>query len=41
MSRFEEAYQSWMEQQIASEKSPRRREMLQKGLSRGSVDFCA
>ncbi len=39
MSRFDEIYQSWMEQQIAEEKSPRRREILRKGLSRGSLDF--
>lgn len=39
MSRFEEVYEPWMEQQMAEEKSPRRREMLQKGLSRGSIDF--
>ncbi|WP_308638397.1 transcriptional regulator [Paenibacillus silvisoli] len=39
MSRFDEVYQNWMEQQIAEEKSPRRREMLAKGLSRGSIDF--
>ncbi|MFB5677871.1 transcriptional regulator [Paenibacillus terreus] len=39
MSRFDEVYQEWMEQQISEEKSPRRREMLRKGLSRGSIDF--
>lgn len=39
MSRFEEVYRKWMEQQIAEEKSPRRREFLKKGLSRGTVDF--
>ncbi|MFB5267402.1 transcriptional regulator [Paenibacillus enshidis] len=39
MSIFDEVYQKWMEQQIAEEKSPRRREMLRKGLSRGSIDF--
>jgi len=39
MSRFDEMYEKWIEQQIALEKNPRRREMLQKGLSRGSIDF--
>jgi hypothetical protein len=39
LSRFEEVYQKWMDQQIAGEKSPRRREFLQKGLNRGTVDY--
>ncbi|CAM4281935.1 putative transcriptional regulator [Paenibacillus macerans] len=36
---FEEVYQDWLEKQIAEEKSPRRRELLQSGLGHGTVDF--
>ena len=39
MSRFDEVYTSWMEKHIAEAANGRRREILQKGLSRGSVDF--
>ncbi|PWV99518.1 hypothetical protein DFQ01_11496 [Paenibacillus cellulosilyticus] len=39
MSRFDEAYKRWMEQQVAEAGSVRRRELLQKELSRGSIDF--
>ncbi|MGG1514882.1 hypothetical protein ABE504_05685 [Paenibacillus oryzisoli] len=39
MSSFDEIYPQWLEGQIANEGSPRRRELLQKGLSRGSMDF--
>ncbi|MBM7564061.1 transcriptional regulator [Paenibacillus sacheonensis] len=38
-SKFEETYRDWMKRQIAEEKSPRRREMLEKGLSHGTVEF--
>ncbi|MBO9607681.1 MAG: transcriptional regulator [Paenibacillaceae bacterium] len=39
MGQFDEVYQRWLKQHIMEEKSPRRRELLQKGLSRGSVDL--
>ncbi len=39
MGQFDEVCQRWLEQHIMEEKSPRRRELLQKGLSRGSVDL--
>ncbi|SDX81923.1 transcriptional regulator [Paenibacillus sp. CF384] len=39
MSRFDEVYHNWIEQHIAEEKSPRRREILKKGLSHGSIEF--
>jgi hypothetical protein len=39
MSRFDEEYNHWMEQHIEGAESSRRREILRKGLSRGSIDF--
>lgn len=39
MGRFEEAYRIWMERQIAEETGPRRRELLGRGLSHGSMEF--
>lgn len=39
MKQFDESYQNWINQQIAVEKNPRRREFLSKGLSRGTIDF--
>lgn len=39
MSRFDEEYKRWMEQHIARAENGRRRELLQKGLSRSSIDF--
>lgn len=39
MSLFEEVYPKWLDQQIAEETSPRRREFLRKGLSWGTVEF--
>lgn len=36
---FEEVYHDWLGKQIADEKSPRRRELLQSGLGHGTVDF--
>ncbi|WP_438447964.1 transcriptional regulator [Gorillibacterium sp. sgz5001074] len=36
---FEEAYEHWMEQQKKEERNPRRRELLNKGLSYGTVAF--
>ncbi|MBC8080087.1 MAG: transcriptional regulator [Gorillibacterium sp.] len=39
MSLFDEVYASWMEKQIKEEKNPRRKELLLKGLSHGSVEY--
>lgn len=39
VSKFDEACACWISKQIAGEASPRRRELLQKGLSRGTMDF--
>ncbi|WP_339159187.1 transcriptional regulator [Paenibacillus sp. FSL W8-0186] len=39
MSMFEDVYAKWLDQQMAEEISPRRRELLRKGLSWGTVDF--
>lgn len=36
---FEEVYDDWLGKQIDEEKSPRRRELLQRGLGHGTVDF--
>lgn len=36
---FQETYESWISKQIIEEKNPRRRELLQKGLSHGTVTF--
>lgn len=36
---FEEVYPKWLDQQIAKEITPRRRELLRKGLSWGTVEF--
>jgi hypothetical protein len=39
MSNFDALYSHWIAKQIAEEKNPRRREFLQKGLSRGTIDY--
>lgn len=39
MSVFDEVYERWLSQHIAEEGSPRRRELLQKGLSHGTVAY--
>jgi len=39
MGSFDEIYRHWMARQIAEATSPRRREFLQKGLSRGTIDY--
>lgn len=39
MSMFDEVYERWLSDQIAEEKNPRRRELLHKGLSYGTVAF--
>ena len=36
---FDGVYLEWLERQIDEETNPRRREFLQKGLSRGTTDF--
>lgn len=36
---FDEAYENWLSAQIAEEKNPRRRELLSKGLSYGTITF--
>lgn len=36
---FEHAYKAWLQQQIAEEKSARRREILSDGLGHGTVEF--
>lgn len=39
MSRFEQAYKEWLQKHIDEESNPRRRELLQKGLGHGTVEF--
>ncbi|MDF2935288.1 MAG: hypothetical protein K0Q90_661 [Paenibacillaceae bacterium] len=39
MTVFEQHYTVWLEGQIAAEKNPRRRELLEKGLGHGTVEF--
>ncbi|KGP73734.1 hypothetical protein [Pontibacillus yanchengensis] len=39
MNRFEQAYEEWIQQHITEEKSPKRSEMLEKGLGHGTVEF--
>lgn len=39
MSLFDEAYGEWLTKQIAEETNHRRRELLQKGLGHGTVEF--
>ncbi|MDQ6423486.1 transcriptional regulator [Paenibacillus sp. LHD-117] len=39
MSLFDEVYSKWLSNQIAEEKNPRRRELLNKGLGHGTVTF--
>lgn len=36
---FQKQYETWMQDQIRGERNHRRRELLEKGLSRGSEDF--
>lgn len=39
ISLFDEVYNRWLDNQIDEEKNPRRRELLRKGLSHGTVTF--
>lgn len=39
MSRFEQQYEEWLQKNLESESNPRRRELLQKGLGHGTVEF--
>ncbi|MWC31162.1 Rrf2 family transcriptional regulator [Paenibacillus sp. MMS18-CY102] len=39
MSRFEQKFEEWIQAQIVQETNPRRRELLEKGLGHGTVDF--
>lgn len=39
MSQFEQKYEEWLQANIDSEKNIRRRELLQKGLGHGTVEF--
>lgn len=39
MSNFEQRYEEWLQAQLDSEKNHRRRELLQKGLGHGTVEF--
>lgn len=39
MAKFELKYEEWLGQQIVQEKNPRRRELLEKGLGHGTVEF--
>lgn len=39
MSRFEQAYEEWMQSAIAKEQNHRRRELLEKGLGHGTLEF--
>ncbi|MFC4303164.1 transcriptional regulator [Cohnella boryungensis] len=39
MSRFEQHYEEWMIANLNQERNPRRRELLQKGLGHGTIEF--
>ncbi|XID90175.1 transcriptional regulator [Paenibacillaceae bacterium WGS1546] len=39
MSRFEKEYEVWLQEDLASETNPRRRELLEKGLGHGTVEY--
>lgn len=39
MSRFEQQYKEWLQANLDMEKNPRRRELLNKGLGHGTVEF--
>lgn len=39
MSRFEDMYEEWLQANITAEKNHRRRELLEKGLGYGTVEF--
>ncbi|WNQ14334.1 transcriptional regulator [Paenibacillus aurantius] len=39
MTRFDQAYEEWMNSAIAGEPNPRRRGLLEKGLGHGTVEF--
>lgn len=39
MQRFNETYEEWLQSNIAEEKNKRRRELLEKGLGHGTVEF--
>lgn len=39
MSKFEEYYLQWLQSNINNDKNPRRRELLEKGLGHGTIEF--
>lgn len=39
MSRFEQQYEEWLQANLNMEKNPRRRELLNKGLGHGTIEF--
>jgi hypothetical protein len=39
MSNFVEEYEKWIQDNITNETNPRRRELLEKGLGHGSIEF--
>lgn len=39
MLRFQQAYDAWMQENITAEKNHRRRELLEKGLGHGTIEF--
>ncbi|MDE5416250.1 transcriptional regulator [Alkalihalobacterium chitinilyticum] len=39
MAKFQEEYDKWLQIQISEESNPRRRELLEKGLGHGTVEF--
>jgi hypothetical protein len=39
MTRFEQQYEEWLQENMSMESNPRRRELLNKGLGHGTVEF--
>jgi hypothetical protein len=39
MSNFVEEYEKWIQDNMTNETNPRRRELLEKGLGHGSIEF--
>ncbi|MRN52760.1 transcriptional regulator [Paenibacillus monticola] len=39
MSQFEQLYEEWLQMNLDQESNPRRRELLQKGLGHGTIEF--
>lgn len=39
MSQFEQQYEEWLQMNLDQESNPRRRELLQKGLGHGTIEF--